>query len=152
MGVLSYHFPLYSFETEAFTIKLVQGWWPAILSLPLVDTGAHNCAWLSHGCWVFMLAWRSYPLSHISLFSLHLPTFCFCFCFSGFFFSDFGNKFLLWSLKIEILLLQSPVCQNHRCALSAKLKSCPWYPSPLSTSPSSSERILFDEGNAHIDK
>lgn len=102
LGVLSYHFPLYSFETEAFTIKLVQGWWPAILSLPLVDTGAHNCAWLSHGCWVFMLAWRSYPLSHLSLFSLHLPTFCFCFCFSGFF---------------------SLILETNSCSGASKLKS-----------------------------
>jgi hypothetical protein len=60
---------------------------------------------------------------------------------------------LIWSLKIEILLLQSPVCWNHRCALPARLKSSPCYPSPMGTSPpSSSERISFDEGNADIHK
>lgn len=102
-----------------------------------------------------LLAWCSYPLRPPSLYalpsslSLSLP---FVFVF-GFFFSDFGNKFLIWSLKIEILLLQSPVCWNHRCALPARLKSSPCYPSPMGTSPpSSSERISFDEGNADIHK
>lgn len=150
LGVLSYHFPLYSFETEDFTEAGARLATRDSVFAPggAVDIRAHNCAWLSRGCWALYACTVLLSTEpSLFLFSLPLPSFCFCF------FSDFGNKFLLWSLKVEIILLLSPTRWNHRRVLRARLKSCPWYSSPPSTSPSSrSDRILFDEGSAHMDK
>lgn len=150
LGVLSYHFPLYSFGTEVF-IEAGAG---LAASDPVFAPGgavairAHNCAWLSRVC-------QALYACTVLLFTEPFLSFLSPYLFLLFLFFSLisGNKFLLWSLKIEILLLLSPTCWNHRHVLRARLKSCPWYPSPPSMSPpSSSERILFDEGNADMDK